>query len=395
MWTERSSLTRAGNLGIGFMVAAIAAGAAYLLDPRSGGRRRALLRDQLTHRTHQMQRFVGKAGRDARHRARGTFAASRSWLHRTAPDDRVVEERVRAHLGRLSAHPGAIEVSSSDGYVRLGGHILEQELAKVLVGLERVPGVRRVINEMHVHLEAGRISSLQGTGHWRSRPRFEYLQESWSPAPRVIAGVAGTTLIVGGASARSIPSGVIALGGAALVARSIWNVPLSRLFGFRAKPEEGVLVQKTIDVRADPEEVYRRWRDLESLPRFMSHVRGVQRLDESRYRWTVEGPAGVPVEWESAITADVPNELIAWRTVADSPVQSTGVVQFEPAPRGGTRVHIRMRYRPPANLAGHTVAKVFGRDPKRQIDADLMRFKSFVETGRARDYERSAGALRH
>jgi uncharacterized membrane protein len=40
-----------------------------------------------------------------------------------------------------------------------------------------------------------------------------------------------------------------------------------------------------------------------------------------------------------------------------------------------------MTYWPLANRVGHSVARMFGRDPKRQMDEDLMRFKSYVELG--------------
>jgi len=114
----------------------------------------------------------------------------------------------------------------------------------------------------------------------------------------------------------------------------------------------------------------------------------------------VDGPAGVPVEWDAVITADVPGELIAWRTMEDSAVQSVGVVQFEPSNRGGqrygsARVHVRLSYRPPVNRVGHTVAKVFGKDPQRQIDSDLSRFKTFIETGRRPRDNAAASQARH
>ncbi len=113
----------------------------------------------------------------------------------------------------------------------------------------------------------------------------------------------------------------------------------------------------------------------------MSHVREVRKVDDRRYHWVVDGPAGAHVGWDAEVTAEVPDELIAWRTVEGAPVRSAGVVQFEPTGYGGARIHIRMIYRPPANALGHTVAKLFGRDPKHQIDEDLLRFKRYMETG--------------
>jgi uncharacterized membrane protein len=169
--------------------------------------------------------------------------------------------------------------------------------------------------------------------------------------------------------------------GAALLLRAVSNRPLTRLASFGAEAEDGFMIQKTLDVNADVEEVYAAWRSLESFPQFMTHVREVKPIGERRYQWVVDGPAGVPVTWEAEITNDIPNELIAWRTVPDAPVQSSGEVRFESSAAGRTQIQVRMWYRPPANLVGHAAAWMFSRDPKHQIDDDLMRFKSFLETG--------------
>jgi len=369
-------------IGLGLAtLAAASAGAAYFLDPRSGRRRRALLRDQASRLAHEGCEFVGKAGRDARQRARGLFEESTNRFRNPSADDVILEERVRAELGRLSTHAGAIEVASNEATIRLSGDILEVEVPHVLAGVQGVRGVEDVINEMRLHEEADSIPSLQGQGEMRPA-RFEYLQENWSPAPRLLAGATGLAFMLGGFRQRS-PIGVgLAAVGAALLGRSISNTPWSRLLGIGASAEDGVLVQKTIHVYADLDETYEAWRDPEGFPQFMRHVREVRRVAGTRYHWTVDGPAGIPVEWDAVITADVPGEVIAWRTAEDSPVQSAGFVQFEPSEDGGTRVHVRMSYRPPVNVVGHTVARIFGRDPQRQIDSDLARFKTFMETGR-------------
>lgn len=362
--------------------AALAAGAAYFLDPRSGRRRRALMRDQANRLVHDTEDFVAKAGRDAAHRAQGLYEQSVSLFRGDTPDDRVLEARVRAELGRLTSHPGAIDVSASKGIVRLRGDILEHEVRRVLTGVRHVRGVEQVVNEMQTHDKPDHISSLQGGNEAKPLPRFEFLQENWAPAPRMLAGTAGAALLAGGLRRRSGSGMGLALLGAALLARSIVNRPIPRMLGIRTPPEDGVRVQKSIHVMADLEETYSVWRNPENFPRFMSHVLEVRRIGENRYRWRVDGPAGVPVEWESQVTADVPGELIAWHTAGHSVVQSTGLVQFEPSAYGGTHIHVRMSYRPPANLVGHTVARLFGRDPKHQLDQDLMRFKTYIETGR-------------
>jgi uncharacterized membrane protein len=50
---------------------------------------------------------------------------------------------------------------------------------------------------------------------------------------------------------------------------------------------------------------------------------------------------------------------------------------------GGTRVQITLCYQPPGGALGHALAKLFGADPKSEMDADLVRMKTLIETGHA------------
>jgi len=44
-------------------------------------------------------------------------------------------------------------------------------------------------------------------------------------------------------------------------------------------------------------------------------------------------------------------------------------------------VDIRLSYNPPGGAIGHVVAKLFGADPKSEMDEDLRRLKTALETG--------------
>ncbi|HEX2493315.1 MAG TPA: SRPBCC family protein, partial [Steroidobacter sp.] len=289
MWEPVSYADRSGYLGVGLAAAALGATAALLLDPRSGRRRRALMRDQVARRAHQVQEFIGKAGRDARQRAHGFYSEQTSRLRPDRGDDHVIAERVRAALGRLTSHPGPIYVTCSNAAVRLRGDVLQREEAAVVHGVGRVRGVREVVNELRAHANAGHVSALQGAGVQPAPGRFEYLQTNWSPAPRLFAGAAALALVAAGMARRSP---VAAVCGAALLARALWNRPLTHLIGVRARDTDGVEVHKTIEVYAEVDEVYACWRDPECFPRFMRRVRSVEKLDDAHYRWTVDGPAG-------------------------------------------------------------------------------------------------------
>jgi uncharacterized membrane protein len=145
--------------------------------------------------------------------------------------------------------------------------------------------------------------------------------------------------------------------------------------------EQGIHVMSAITVNRPREEVYAYWRNLEHLPRFMSHLESVE-VRDGRSRWRAKGPAGISVEWEAEVVADQPNENIAWRSCVGSEVPNQGSVRFLDAPGGrGTEVRVELRYDPPAGALGRAIAKLFGAEPGQEIAGDLRRFKQVIETG--------------
>lgn len=145
---------------------------------------------------------------------------------------------------------------------------------------------------------------------------------------------------------------------------------------------QGIHAKATCIVNRSPDEVYRFWRSFENLPRFMKHLESVEDLGDGRSRWKAKGPAGTVVEWEATIIADVPGEVITWRSLENSDVDNAGAVRFEKAPGGrGTIVKVNIQYNPPAGVIGATVAKLFGEEPQQQLDDELRRFKQVLEVG--------------
>jgi uncharacterized membrane protein len=189
-----------------------------------------------------------------------------------------------------------------------------------------------------------------------------------------------------GASRRDAPGTLLAAAGIGLIARAAMNVEARRLTGIGGG-RRAVDVQKTITIDAPVDEVFAFWSQYSNFPRFFSRVLDVRpSAREGQSHWTVAGPAGIPVEFDTEVSSLVPNERLGWRTIEGSPVAHAGLVRFEPAGDGRTRVHVRMSYNPPGGWIGHGVAAAFGVDPKSSLDADLVRMKTSLETGRvARD----------
>ena len=144
----------------------------------------------------------------------------------------------------------------------------------------------------------------------------------------------------------------------------------------------GIHAKGTCIVNSTPEEVYQFWRNFQNLPRFMRHVDSVEDLGDGRSHWKVKGPAGMEVEWDATIVADVPNEVITWRTLENTDVDHAGAVRFERAAGGrGTVIKVNLEYMPVGGVIGSTVAKLFGEEPEQQLDDDLRRFKQVLEVG--------------
>ena len=144
----------------------------------------------------------------------------------------------------------------------------------------------------------------------------------------------------------------------------------------------GVNVLESITINRPIEDLYRFWRNLENLPQFMSHLESVEKITDTISHWRAKGPADYIVEWDAEIHNEVPNKLIAWRSLEGADVTSAGSVNFDAAAAGrGTRVTVHMQYSPPGGKVGAAVARLFGRDAETEIREDLRRFKQLIEAG--------------
>lgn len=157
---------------------------------------------------------------------------------------------------------------------------------------------------------------------------------------------------------------------------------LARAANGAGSTTRGIEVVKAITIARTPNEIYRFWRQLDNLPRFMEHLESVESRGDTRSIWKVKGPAGRTVEWEAEVIEDRPGESIAWRSLPGADVSNAGRVEFVTAPGGrGTEVRIHLRYEPPAGVVGRAVAMMFGKDPAHQVGSDLRRLKQVIETG--------------
>jgi len=213
---------------------------------------------------------------------------------------------------------------------------------------------------------------------------------SLSEAEDWLALGTGALLFLLGTSRRSMPGVCLAATSAPLLYRGVtgrWPGVMNPLLkGGDTKSalggEHGVRVRESIRLEVPVADVFRFWRRLEGLPRFMSHLERVTETANGHSHWVAAGPAGLRVEWDAEIINEVENQTLAWRSLPNSGIVTAGSVNFDTV-RGGrsTQVSVHLQYAPPAGKAGAFVASLFGREPSQTIREDLRHFKQLLEAG--------------
>jgi len=212
--------------------AATGLGLMYFLDPDQGRRRRALMRDQVVHAAHKTGDAVDATSRDIANRAKGAVAELRGRFRDTDVSDDVLRERVRARVGAVIGHAGAIEIEVTDGVATLRGPVLAHEDARLLRRVAAVRGLKGVADRLEVHAEPDDIPALQGRARTpRGGEVLDFMQHNWSPTTRLLAGAAGAAGVTWGLRRLDALGLTVAALGLGLLSRAIANIPVSRLAG--------------------------------------------------------------------------------------------------------------------------------------------------------------------
>lgn len=224
---------------------------------------------------------------------------------------------------------------------------------------------------------------------------------------RWLSAIGGAALALYGVERRGASGAMLALAGAELVRRGVSgrcmlydamgistagetrlgslphaDGPTSRAAVLEAR--KAIKFEQSVTVDRPPAECYALWRDPENLPRFMSHVEAVERTGERSARWTMRLPAMGTVTLTAQVINDIPNELLAWKSTADSRIATAGSVHFRAVPGGGTEVRLVMEAEPPGGGSmPKGIAKLLGKAPDAMLREDLQRFKQVMETGQA------------
>lgn len=133
-------------------------------------------------------------------------------------------------------------------------------------------------------------------------------------------------------------------------------------------------VQKSIEVDVPVTTAYNQWTQFEEFPRFMEGIKEVKQIDDAHLHWSGE-IAGKDEQWDAEITAQVPDQRIAWRSINGA--TNAGIVTFHTVADDRTRIDLRIEYEPEGLIekVGDALGVV-----SRRVEGDLERFKEYVES---------------
>jgi uncharacterized membrane protein len=119
-------------------------------------------------------------------------------------------------------------------------------------------------------------------------------------------------------------------------------------------------------VKAPVDRVYQQWSRLEDLPKFVTPLGKVQRIDDTHFSYTWR-PDGSNQKGVFHIILQVPGRRIAWRSMSNGFM--SGVVSFEPRSQEETEVTLKIRsiFDPPSL--------------SQRVEEYLGNFKRLVENG--------------
>jgi uncharacterized membrane protein len=98
--------------------------------------------------------------------------------------------------------------------------------------------------------------------------------------------------------------------------------------------------QQFVVVKAPIARVYEQWSRIEDLPKFITSLREVRRIDETHFSY-VWHPNGEDKKGIFHIVLQIPGRRIAWRSISNGFM--SGVVSFEPRSEQETEVMLKIR----------------------------------------------------
>jgi uncharacterized membrane protein len=186
-------------------------------------------------------------------------------------------------------------------------------------------------------------------------------------------------------------SGMARLAGAAFLGVASWPLVDAslRLNGGRKRR---LAVRSSVEINRPIADVFEFFKNFENLPQVIRAVSAVYDSQDGRSHWVVRSPAGVAMEWDAVVTKWVPRSVIAFESVAGSPVEVSITLRFVPLGPELTRLDADVNYHVLHTDLTDAIRALLTRRPGRRMRINLETTRAYLESLPA---QAASGALPH
>jgi len=135
-------------------------------------------------------------------------------------------------------------------------------------------------------------------------------------------------------------------------------------------------IQQTVEVNTPVHVAYNQLTQFAEYPSFMEDVEEVRQIDDTHLHWRAR-LGGKETEWDSEITEQIPDQVIAWRNISGQ--KNEGRVVCRPVADNTTHVTLTMDVDLPQQGGAGGKREAEGALTRR-TEQDLARFKQFIES---------------
>jgi uncharacterized membrane protein len=145
--------------------------------------------------------------------------------------------------------------------------------------------------------------------------------------------------------------------------------------GGKNKKTRRLPIQRWTDVAVPIDKAYEAWTDFEKFPQFMHRVLSIEKSRDGKDELQWEEKIWFSKrQWKGKIVERRKNDRIAWKTTSGT--QHSGIVSFHKLDENLTRVMVEVDFQPTGMFEKMGSGLRF---VKRAVQADLARFKAYVE----------------
>lgn len=207
------------------------------------------------------------------------------------------------------------------------------------------------------------------------------LKTNVSTLERILMVTSGAYLVYNGLTNKTKSYTKAGTGGAMLLRGISGYCPIYDAAGHLMNDKSSnINIRFTADINRPVSEVFAFWRNLENLPKFMSHLDNIKTIDSNISEWTAKGPAGIgSISWKARIVKDRTNKLLSWNSLEGSSIRNAGKVIFKDK-GSSTELDITISYHAPLGIAGESAAKLLNPYFENMVRSDIATLKDYLES---------------